>query len=133
MKKINIVTSLLLCSLLASAIAAQNNNNLTWQPTLDGFEATYNDGATRLFVEQTGVGTGTTISRIKDSKNNIIVESLRTSGALTLRVVDVVVTLNLDLKTPELSTASKLTEQDEARLIAFRISRPAASVRKVIA
>lgn len=132
MTKLNISILLLVLMLLVGLTATETTAQLTLEDTETGFTGEYESGAPTLLVEYDAESAESTVSKITNSSNQTIVESLREDNVVTVTIDGITITITMDSDDPEDSTISSLSPMHAIALEAFRTSEGSGPVRELI-
>lgn len=127
----NLSSATLLICICAVWVSAQGQT-LTLQNTQNGFTGEYGTGSAKISAEYQVIAADSTISRIKDSANKTIAESVRDKDVVRVKIQDVILTINMDNQNVDNSTSSELSESDRKKIETFRLSAESGNVRKLI-
>jgi len=129
-----ILSQLLLSMLIFTYLSVINAGaqTLSSENTQNGFTGEYGTGTSKLLVEFQVLAQDSTVSRVKDSGGKTFVESTRQGNVITVKIKDVIQTIQMDQSQPENGSVSELSESDLQKLETFRLSPESENVRKLI-
>lgn len=119
------------CLLCVGQITAQGPT-LTLNNTQNRFTGEYGTGSSKLFVEYQLTSANSSISRIKNSANQTLVESTRDNEIVLVKIAGVTLTVTMNKDNPDASTISEPTADEVQKLESFRVSAESENVRGLI-
>jgi hypothetical protein len=130
-----IVITLLVCFVsitIGAGRATGQIDNLNMRETPDGFTGEYVSGKQKVFVEYRSSDSKTYVSRILNSTGQTLVEAVRVPGSITVKLGDVILTVNMNKNDPGKSSVTELSVGDRLKMEEFGSSDVASLVRKAL-